>query len=78
MLASLWESLVLRTLRFVGVAMILGILTSFLCGDDQTLKDNRNYVHDYSGLSAGKKVFQALAHAVDEFFDTGRYLAGSW
>ena len=44
--------------------------------DDQILKDNRkvSHVHDYSGLSAGKKTFQALVHAVDEFFDTGRYL----
>ncbi len=30
-------------------------------------------MYDYSGLS-GKKIFQALVHAVDEFFDTGRYL----
>ena len=44
--------------------------------DDQILKDKRksNHVHDYSGLSAGKKIFQSLVHAVDEFFDTGRYL----
>ena len=44
--------------------------------DDQILKGNRkvSHVHDYSGLSAGKKTFQALVHAVDEFFDTGRYL----
>ena len=65
-------------LRFVGaflIAMILGILLGFVV-DDQILKDNRkvSHVHDYSGLSAGKKVFQALVHAVDEFFDTGRYL----
>ena len=55
--------------------MILGILLGFVV-DDQILKDNRkvSHVHDYSGLPAGKKVFQALIHAVDEFFDTGRYL----
>ena len=55
--------------------MILGILLGFVV-DDQILKDTRkvSHVHDYSGLSAGKKVFQALIHAVDEFFDTGRYL----
>ena len=49
--------------------MILGILLGFVV-DDQILKDNRkvSHVHDYSGLSAGKKVFQALIHAVDEFF----------
>ena len=50
-------------LRFVGaflIAMILGILLGFVV-DDQILKDNRkaSHVHDYSGLSAGKKVFQA-------------------
>ena len=65
-------------LRFIGaflVAMILGILLGFVV-DDQILKDNRkvSHVHDYSGLSASKKIFQALVHAVDEFFDTGRYL----
>jgi len=65
-------------LRFLGaflIAMILGILLGFVV-DDQILKDNRkvSHVHDYSGLSAGKKIFQALVHAVDEFFDTGRYL----
>ncbi|MDA5453628.1 permease, partial [Streptococcus thermophilus] len=64
-------------LRFLGaflIAMILGILLGFVV-DDQILKENRkvSHVHDYSGLSAGKKVFQALIHAVDEFFDTGRY-----
>ena len=55
--------------------MILGILLGFVV-DDQILKDKRksNHVHDYSGLSAGKKIFQSLVHAVDEFFDTGRYL----
>ena len=58
-------------LRFVGaflIAMILGILLGFVV-DDQILKDNRkaSHVHDYSGLSAGKKTFQALVHAIDEF-----------
>ena len=40
--------------------MILGILLGFVV-DDQILKDNRkvSHVHDYSGLSAGKKIFQA-------------------
>ena len=65
-------------LRFLGaflIAMILGILLGFVV-DDQILKENRkvSHVHDYSSLAAGKKVFQALIHAVDEFFDTGRYL----
>ncbi len=26
-------------------------------------------MHDYSGLSAGRESFQALVHAVDEFFE---------
>lgn len=40
------------------------------------LKDNRkvSHVHDYSGLSAFDESFSSLVHAVDEFFDTGRYL----
>lgn len=69
-----WYYVILRFLELL-IAMILGILLGFVV-DDQILKDNRkvSHVHDYSGLSAGKKVFQALIHAVDEFFDTGRYL----
>ena len=75
-----WYYVILRFLGAFLIAMILGILLGFVV-DDQILKDNRkaSHVHDYSGLSAGKKVFQALVHAVDEFFDTGRYLiSGAW
>ena len=31
-------------------------------------------VHDFSHLSPAKKVFQVFVQAIDEFFDTGRYL----
>ena len=70
-----WYYVILRFLGAFLIAMILGILLGFVV-DDQILKDKRksNHVHDYSGLSAGKKIFQSLVHAVDEFFDTGRYL----
>lgn len=67
--------LTLRLLGAIIVAVSLGILLGFFVNDN-ILKDN--YVshrhEDYSQISWGKKFFHALAHAVDEFFDTGRYL----
>ena len=30
--------------------------------------------HDFRDLSKGQKLFQVLVQAIDEFFDTGRYL----
>ncbi|MFS9438344.1 permease [Streptococcus sobrinus] len=72
------NSFYLMTLRLIGsllVAICLGILLGFFVNDN-ILKDNY-VVHeqeDFSQLSWGKKLFHALAHAIDEFFDTGRYL----
>ncbi len=39
-------------------------------------KENRLacHEHDFSHLSPAKKVFQVFVQAIDEFFDTGRYL----
>ncbi|MGT2929061.1 permease [Streptococcus dentasini] len=65
----------LRLLGAVIVAVSLGILLGFFV-DDKILKDNfvGHEQEDFSQLGFGQKIFRALAHAVDEFFDTGRYL----
>ncbi|HGI1984730.1 TPA: permease [Streptococcus agalactiae] len=65
-------------LRFVGatiVAIALGVMLAFLV-DDNILKEDAKHTHfhDYSDKKWYQKIFLALAHAIDEFFDTGRYL----
>lgn len=65
-------------LRFVGatiVAIALGVMLAFLV-DDNILKEDAKptHFHDYSDKQWYQKIFLALAHAIDEFFDTGRYL----
>ncbi|HEN7050171.1 TPA: permease [Streptococcus agalactiae] len=65
-------------LRFVGAAIVaiaLGVMLAFLV-DDNILKEDAKptHFHDYSDKKWYQKIFLALAHAIDEFFDTGRYL----
>ncbi|HFZ7337017.1 TPA: permease [Streptococcus agalactiae] len=65
-------------LRFVGatiVAIALGVMLAFLV-DDNILKEDAKptHFHDYSDKKWYQKIFLALAHAIDEFFDTGHYL----
>lgn len=65
-------------LRFVGatiVAIALGVMLAFLV-DDNILKEDAKptHFHDYSDKKWYQKIFLALAHAIDEFFDTGRCL----
>lgn len=65
-------------LRFVGatiVAIALGVMLAFLV-DDNILKEDAKptHFHDYSDKKWYQKIFLALAHAIDEIFDTGRYL----
>lgn len=65
-------------LRFVGatiVAIALGVMLAFLV-DYNILKEDAKptHFHDYSDKKWYQKIFLALAHAIDEFFDTGRYL----
>lgn len=67
--------LLLRLLGAIVVAIALGLLLAFFV-DDTILKETAIPVHyhDYSSDSFWKKVYLALVHAIDEFFDTGRYL----
>lgn len=65
-------------LRFVGatiVAIALGVMLAFLVDDNIPKEDAKpTHFHDYSDKKWYQKIFLALAHAIDEFFDTGRYL----
>lgn len=70
-----WKVLLLRFLGASLVAILLGILLGFVL-DEQIVKvdSQTSHQHDHHQLSWGKKLFLALTHAIDEFFDTGRYL----
>ncbi|MGT2894874.1 permease [Streptococcus entericus] len=65
-------------LRFLGsslVAIVLGLLLGFVLDPDILDKQAEiPHLHHYSQLSVAQKVFAALAHAIDEIFDVGRYL----
>ena len=65
----------LRALGSMVVAVLLGIFLGFFA-DSNIQKENRKAVHehDFSHLSKGQKLFQVFVQAIDEFFDTGRYL----
>lgn len=67
--------LFLRLFGAILVAITLGIMLGFVV-NDQILKDTYKplHHHDYSGKRWYHKIFLTLAHAIDEFFDTGRYL----
>ncbi|MFV8115499.1 permease [Streptococcus pluranimalium] len=70
-----WRFLMLRLLGASIVAIALGIMLGFVV-DSQIIKANAkpSHFHDYSGYPLRKKFFLALSLAIDEFFDTGRYL----
>lgn len=67
--------LILRLVGATIVAIALGVMLAFLV-DDNILKEDAKptHFHDYSDKKWYQKIFLALAHAIDEFFDTGRYL----
>lgn len=64
-----------RALGSVIVAMVLGIFLGFLDTSSILKKDieveGTHHQHHHKGW---KKVGYTLVHAIDEFFDTGRYL----
>ncbi|MCS4488327.1 permease [Streptococcus sciuri] len=65
-------------LRLIGsllIALVLGCLLAYVL-DSDILKDsaNSNHFRDYSSEKGHHKFFLALGHAIEEFFDTGRYL----
>ena len=70
-----WRFVFLRLFGAVIVAISLGILLGFIV-DEHIIKESAKpcHFHDYSHKKTYQKIFYALAHAVDELFDTGRYL----
>lgn len=70
-----WWFLILRFLGASLVALSLGILLGFVI-DDDIVKPNHisRHSHNHNPKTLGQGIFLALAHAIDEFFDTGRYL----
>lgn len=64
-----------RALGSILVALVLGIFWGFI-SSESILKVQRQtrHEHDFSDVKGWKKVGYALIQAIDEFFDTGRYL----
>ncbi|HFI0076106.1 TPA: permease [Streptococcus suis] len=72
------NSMLFATYRALGailVSVVLGIILGFFV-KNPILKENKisYHQHDYSNKTSWQKVGLALIHAIDEFFDTGRYL----
>jgi uncharacterized membrane protein YraQ (UPF0718 family) len=66
-------------LRFLGaviIALIVGLILAYKLDDPILLEKPSlsEHTHHTKHLSKGQKLWSALTHAVDEFFDTGRYL----
>lgn len=70
-----WRFVGLRLMGAWLVALVLGLLLAFVV-DDQIVKDKPIPLtsHNHRDLSVPQKLFAALAHAIDEVFDVGRYL----
>ncbi|CYY58395.1 permease [Streptococcus suis] len=64
-----------RALGAIIVSLVLGIILGFFV-KGPILKGSKfdHHQHDYSDKTSWQKVGFALIHAIDEFFDTGRYL----
>ncbi|GFH40924.1 permease [Lactococcus insecticola] len=61
------------------IALVVGLVLAYLLGDEPILLATQSHdAHDHHdhthSLNRGQKFWSALSHAVDEFFDTGRYL----
>ncbi|CAM4150425.1 hypothetical protein AT575_01775 [Streptococcus penaeicida] len=67
--------LILRLLGAIIVAITIGSMLAFVL-DEDILKEGDNHIHfhNYAGESWPSRIYLALVHAIDEFFDTGRYL----
>lgn len=65
----------LRLFGALLISLVIGLFLAFF-GDEDILKPSAHslHTHHYHKESLGKKLFLTLSHAIDEFFDTGRYL----
>ncbi|WEV45384.1 permease [Streptococcaceae bacterium ESL0687] len=73
----------LRTLGIILVAFLLGLFLIYVYqksplkekdieSDDYT--HDHNHSHDLKNIKGSHKIWLALNHSIDEFFDTGKYL----
>lgn len=75
-----WRFVLLRLLGAGLVALTLGLLLGFALEEDILKHDPRTdetslkIEHNHQQLIFGQKVFTSLSHAIDDFFDVGRYL----
>lgn len=70
-----WLLATYRVLGSILVALVLGLVLGFL--DKEPIKNQQTAcqpTHDFSDKINWQKVGLAFIHAIDEFFDTGRYL----
>lgn len=64
-----------RALGSILVALVLGIFWGFISSESiLKTEPQAKQEHDFSDVKGWKKVGYALIQAIDEFFDTGRYL----
>ena len=70
-----WKMALLRALGSFLLGTVLGIALGFIWTEPIQKKEAQvRHDHDFSHLSLGRKIFQMLVQAIDEFFDMGRFL----
>lgn len=73
-----WKFVILRVLGSVLTSIVVGFWIAFWyrerMEDSEETSLERNPVCKEHSFSGGKKIWFALEHSVDEFFDTGRFL----
>lgn len=71
-----FKFLLLRLLGALILALIIGVILAYKLNEPILLEkiDVHEHEHTHTHLSGRQKIWEALTHAVDEFFDTGRYL----
>ncbi|HFU4458935.1 TPA: permease [Streptococcus suis] len=70
-----WTVALYRVIGSMLVALILGLVLGFLVKEPITKNQvPHSHQQDTSDKSVWQKIGHALIHAIDEFFDTGRYL----
>lgn len=71
-----FKFLLLRLLGALTLALIIGLILAYKFDEPILLAKpaDDHHTHTHAQLSARQKIWEALSHGVDEFFDTGRYL----
>ncbi|URZ88523.1 permease [Floricoccus penangensis] len=78
-----WRFALLRMFGAILIATIVGLFIAYIYKDDILREGDmeishshdHHHTHDANHKSSlGHRIWDALSHAIDEFFDTGRYL----